>query len=145
MAPPTRAPKAPRFFSIIYESKNAPSRNIRANQGDLTIKCTSIRDQFCRKFPLSSHTCCRQQRDRKCSDLAMAGPYIVKTIPPLIISLASRGTAPDQNVKIPSSLKIRAAQEKLFLYSFLASIDCMLDLLDNQRRPCVMKKLVTVF
>ena len=70
---------------------------------------------------------------------------MVKTIPPLIISLASRGTAPDQNVRIPSSLKIRAAQEKLFLYSFLASIDCMLDLLDNPMRPCAMDMLFTAF
>ena len=75
----------------------------------------------------------------------MAELYIVKTIPPLIISLASRGTAPDQNVRIPSSLKIRAAQEKLFLYSFLASIDCMLDSLENQMRPCVMEEGVTAF
>lgn len=50
---------------------------------------------------------------------------MVKTMPPLSISLASRGTAPDQNVKIPSSLKIRAAQLKLFLYSCDASIDCI--------------------
>lgn len=75
----------------------------------------------------------------------MVGLYIVKTIPPLIISLASRGTAPDQKVRSPSSLKIRAAQEKLFLYSFLASIDCILDLLDNQIRPCVMEDIFTVF
>ena len=52
--------------------------------------------------------------------------YIVNTMPPLSISLASRGTAPDQNVKMPSFLKILAAQAKLFLYSFLASIDCIL-------------------
>ena len=70
---------------------------------------------------------------------------MVKTIPPLMISLASRGTAPDQNVRIPSSLKIRAAQEKLFLYSFLASIDCMLDLLDKVMRPCVLEMLFTAF
>lgn len=52
--------------------------------------------------------------------------YIVNTMPPLMISLPSRGTAPDQKVKIPSSLNIRTAHMKLFLYSFLASIDCIL-------------------
>ena len=52
--------------------------------------------------------------------------HIVKTIPPLNINRANRGTAPDQNVKMPSSLKILTAQEKLFLYSLLASIDCIL-------------------
>jgi hypothetical protein len=51
---------------------------------------------------------------------------MVNTIPPLNISLASRGTAPDQNVRIPSSLNILAAQTKLFRYSFLDSIDCIL-------------------
>lgn len=51
---------------------------------------------------------------------------MVNTIPPLKISLANRGTAPDQNVKTPSSLNIFDAQTKLFLYSFLASIDCIL-------------------
>lgn len=51
---------------------------------------------------------------------------MVNTIPPLSTSRASRGTAPDQNVRIPSSLNIREAQTKLFLYSLLASIDCIL-------------------
>ena len=51
---------------------------------------------------------------------------MVNTIPPLRINRASRGTAPDQNMRIPSSRKILAAQAKLFLYSFRASIDCML-------------------
>ena len=51
---------------------------------------------------------------------------MVNTIPPLSTSRARRGTAPDQNVKIPSCLKIFAAQTKLFLYSFRASIDCIL-------------------
>ena len=51
---------------------------------------------------------------------------MVNTIPPLSISRARRGTAPDQKVKIPSCLKIFAAQTKLFLYSFRASIDCIL-------------------
>ena len=51
---------------------------------------------------------------------------MVNTIPPLSISRARRGTAPDQNVKIPSCLKIFAAQTKLFLYSLRASIDCIL-------------------
>ena len=51
---------------------------------------------------------------------------MVKTIPPLMISRAKRGTAPDQNVRTPSSLKILEAQTKLFLYSFLASMDCIL-------------------
>lgn len=50
----------------------------------------------------------------------------MNTMPPLKTSLASRGTAPDQNVKMPSSLNIRVAQAKLFLYSFLASMDCIL-------------------
>ena len=58
------------------------------------------------------------------------GIYIVKTIPPLRINLASRGTAPDQKVKTPSSLNILAAQAKLLLYSLRASMDCML--LENQ-------------
>ena len=40
---------------------------------------------------------------------------IVNTIPPLMISLASRGMAPDHSVRTPSSLKILAAQTKLFL------------------------------
>lgn len=52
-------------------------------------------------------------------------PYMVKTMPPLKISLPSLGTAPDQKVRTPSSLKIRAAQLKLFLYSCFASIDCI--------------------
>lgn len=52
--------------------------------------------------------------------------HIVKTIPPLSINRANLGTAPDQNVRIPSSLKILAAQTKLFLYSFRACIDCIL-------------------
>lgn len=51
---------------------------------------------------------------------------MVKTIPPLSISLANLGTAPDQKVKTPSFLNIFAAHAKLFLYSFLASIDCIL-------------------
>lgn len=59
--------------------------------------------------------------------------YIVNTIPPLSISRAKRGTAPDQNVIIPSSLNILAAQTKLFLYSFGASIDCMLAALSQYR------------
>ena len=52
--------------------------------------------------------------------------HIVNTIPPLSINLARRGTAPDQKVIILSCLKIFAAQTKLFLYSFRASIDCIL-------------------
>ena len=52
--------------------------------------------------------------------------HIVNTIPPLRISLANRGTAPDQKVITPSCLKIFATQTKLFLYSFRASIDCIL-------------------
>jgi hypothetical protein len=51
--------------------------------------------------------------------------YIVNTIPPLSISRPNLGRAPDQNVLIPSSLNIRDAHTKLFLYSFLASSDCM--------------------
>ena len=62
----------------------------------------------------------------KILNTASLSTYIVNTIPPLSISLANRGTAPDQNVKMPSFLKILAAQAKLFLYSFLASIDCIL-------------------
>ena len=42
------------------------------------------------------------------------------------MSLASRGTAPDQRVKKPSLLTIFVAHSKLCLYSFLASIDCIL-------------------
>ena len=55
-----------------------------------------------------------------------SGTYIVKTIPPLSTNLASRGTAPDQKVKTPSDLNIFAAHTKLFLYSFRASMDCIL-------------------
>lgn len=51
---------------------------------------------------------------------------MVKTMPPLNISLASRGTAPDQSVKKPSFFTILVAHSKLFLYSFRASIDCIL-------------------
>ena len=51
---------------------------------------------------------------------------MVKTMPPLNISLASRGTAPDQRVKKPSFFTILVAHSKLFLYSFRASIDCIL-------------------
>jgi len=56
----------------------------------------------------------------------LGSTHIVNTIPPLKISRANLGTAPDQKVRIPSSLKILAAQTKLFLYSFRASIDCIL-------------------
>ena len=52
--------------------------------------------------------------------------HIVNTMPPLNTNLTSLGTAPDQNVKMPSFLNIFAAQTKLFLYSLLASIDCIL-------------------
>ena len=52
--------------------------------------------------------------------------YMVNTIPPLRMRRPSLGTAPDQNVKMPSSLKILAAQAKLFLYKVRASIDCIL-------------------
>ena len=55
--------------------------------------------------------------------------YIVNTIPPLKMSLPKRGKAPDQKVRMPSSLKIRAAQLRLLLYSCLASIDCILVLI----------------
>lgn len=41
--------------------------------------------------------------------------YIVNTIPPLTTKRASLGTAPDQKVKMPSFLKMDAAQAKLFL------------------------------
>lgn len=51
--------------------------------------------------------------------------YMVNTMPPLKIKRPSLGTAPDQSVRNPSSLTIRAAQLKLFLYC-LASIDCIL-------------------
>lgn len=52
--------------------------------------------------------------------------YIVKTMPPLKDSRTSRGTAPDQKARMLSSLNMRAAQLKLFLYCDRASIDCML-------------------
>ena len=42
------------------------------------------------------------------------------------MSLASRGTAPDQRVKKPSLFTIFVAHSKLCLYSFRASIDCIL-------------------
>jgi hypothetical protein len=51
---------------------------------------------------------------------------MVKTMPPLRMRRPSRGTAPDQSVRKPSSLTTRAAQWKLFLYSVLASMDCIL-------------------
>lgn len=51
---------------------------------------------------------------------------MVKTMPPLSINLANRGTAPDQRVKKPSFFTILVAHSKLFLYSFRASIDCIL-------------------
>jgi len=51
---------------------------------------------------------------------------MVNTMPPLNIRRASRGTAPDQNVKKPSSLKMREAQLKLFRYRCFDSIDCIL-------------------
>ena len=51
---------------------------------------------------------------------------MVNTIPPLSISLASLGKAPDQKVNMPSSLKMRVAHTKLFRYSVRASMDCML-------------------
>ena len=46
---------------------------------------------------------------------ARGSTYIVNTIPPLNISLASRGTAPDQKVKTPSFLNIFTTQSRLFL------------------------------
>lgn len=52
--------------------------------------------------------------------------YIVNTIPPLNINLASLGTAPLQSVKNPSFFTIVAAHAKLFLYKCLASILCIL-------------------
>lgn len=51
---------------------------------------------------------------------------MVNTMPPLNTSRTSLGKAPDQKVKMPSSLKMRVAHTKLFLYSFRASMDCML-------------------
>ena len=62
----------------------------------------------------------------------MPQTHMVKTIPPLSIKRASRGKAPDQKVKIPSSLKIFAAHTKLFLYSLLASIDCILQKVQHE-------------
>lgn len=52
--------------------------------------------------------------------------YMVKTMPPLNINRANRGTAPDQKVRSPSSFQILAMQWKLFLYSAFAWIDCIL-------------------
>lgn len=51
--------------------------------------------------------------------------YIVNTMPPLSINRPNLGRAPAQNVLIPSSLNMRDAQTKLFLYSLLASSDCI--------------------
>lgn len=51
---------------------------------------------------------------------------MVKTMPPLRMSRPSRGTAPDQKVKTPSSLNILTTQSRLFLYRARASIDCIL-------------------
>lgn len=51
--------------------------------------------------------------------------YMVKTMPPLRMSLASLGVAPAQKAVNFSSLKMRAAQLKEFLYSLEASMDCM--------------------
>ena len=61
--------------------------------------------------------------------------YMVNTIPPLSVSLTSRGRAPDQKVRTPSSRKILAAQTKLFLYSDRAEIDCIRVLIVS--RGCV--------
>lgn len=52
--------------------------------------------------------------------------YIENTIPPLAINLTNLGTAPDQKAKTPSSLNILPAHTKVFLYSVLASMDCIL-------------------
>lgn len=62
--------------------------------------------------------------------------HIVNTIPPLSMSLANLGNAPDQKVKIPSSLKMRVAHTKLFRYSFRASMDCMLCHGGNSQLDC---------
>lgn len=60
---------------------------------------------------------------------SMAFSYMVNTMPPLIINRASRGRAPLQKVSTPSFLKINAAQWKLFLYRFRASMLCILVLI----------------
>lgn len=56
----------------------------------------------------------------------MGKTYMVNTMPPLSISRASLGKAPDQKVRMPSSLKMRVAHTRLFRYSVRASMDCML-------------------
>jgi len=43
------------------------------------------------------------------SNISMLFSYIVKTIPPLIINLANLGSAPLQNVRMPSCLKMMVA------------------------------------
>lgn len=55
----------------------------------------------------------------------LGGTYIANTIPPLNTSLPNLGSAPVQNVKNPSCLKIFTAQSMLFLYSLLASRLCI--------------------
>ena len=67
----------------------------------------------------------------------------MNTIPPLKISLPSRGNAPDQKVRMPSSLKMRAAQFKLLLYSDLASIDCILVLTVSRGIVAYLSKFVS--
>lgn len=95
-------------------------RGIVQFQGELI--CSVAPDLLRQGSPWSSHTC-KIISIRPSSDLQVT--HIVKTIPPLRTSLASLGRAPDQNVNMPSSLKIRAAQLKLFRYSLLDSIDCI--------------------
>lgn len=54
---------------------------------------------------------------------------MVNTIPPLKIRRTNLGVAPAQKAVIFSSLNMRAAQWKVFLYSVFASIDCILVLM----------------
>jgi hypothetical protein len=73
---------------------------------------------------------------------------MVKTIPPLRIRRPKRGTAPDQKVSTPSSLKILAAHWKLFLYRLRASIDCILSSLSakmQSRMPLFVPCLDRVY
>lgn len=78
------------------------------------LRCISALDPSRPATLYSSRTCCMQLANETDPDEYQEA-NIVNTIPPLRISRARRGTAPDQKVKIPSSLKILAAQTKLFL------------------------------
>ena len=91
--------------------------------GLLLFRCISSPGLAYPLLPCSSRTL---QVVSLMNNVEVMDTHIVNTIPPLRTSRTNLGNAPDQKVRTPSSLKIRAAQTKLFLYSRLASIDCIL-------------------